>query len=136
MEGGDMMDTTSYNVLVCDDSMLIRKKLRELLEKWDRIKVLEAINGVDAVQACHTMEPTLVFLDIVMPEKDGIEALIEIKQANPSIIVIMASSVGTEGNLKKAIKAGADDFIQKPILSENVERLITKYIFQREEQNV
>ncbi|MCR8630043.1 response regulator transcription factor [Paenibacillus radicis (ex Xue et al. 2023)] len=130
------MNKTSYQVLVCDDSMLIRKKLRQLLEGMDGIEVLEAVNGREAVEVCRDKCPSVVFLDIVMPEQDGIEALIEIKQMNPSIIVIMASSVGTEGNLRKAIKAGADDFIQKPILPENVELLLAKYIYGKEEQNV
>jgi two-component system chemotaxis response regulator CheY len=130
------MSTAIYQVLICDDSMLIRKKMREILEKMDGIEILEAVNGREAVLICKDKQVSLVFLDIIMPEQDGIEALIEIKQLDPSIYIIMASSVGTESNLRKAIKAGADDFIQKPITPESVDKIITKYMRRKEEQNV
>ncbi|MDF2722848.1 MAG: response regulator receiver protein [Paenibacillus sp.] len=130
------MKTTLRKVLVCDDSMLIRKKLKEqLLANWE-LDVLEASDGQEAVELCLVSSPELVFLDIVMPKKNGLEALSEIKAARPETIVIMASSVGTEGNLKKAIDLGADDFIQKPLTLESVGRMIAKYMADREGQHV
>ncbi|TBL81528.1 response regulator transcription factor [Paenibacillus thalictri] len=130
------MMSSKFQVLVCDDSLLIRKKLREMLEKKDGIEVLEAANGKEAVHICKTNRISIVFLDIVMPEQDGLEALIDIKQIDPSIIVIMVSSVGTEGNLRKAIKTGVSDFIQKPVTPENVELILSKYLYRGEEQHV
>lgn len=130
------MKANRYKVMVCDDSMLIRKKLGEMLARLEAVEVREAANGAEAVRLCHEEKPDMVFMDIVMPEKDGIEALIEIKRLDPAIRIIMASSVGTEGNLKKAIKAGADDFIQKPILFENVARMVNKYRAERVERHV
>jgi two-component system chemotaxis response regulator CheY len=128
--------TTLRKVLVCDDSMLIRKKLKEqLLANWE-LDVLEASDGQEAVELCLVSSPELVFLDIVMPKKNGLEALSEIKAARPETIVIMASSVGTEGNLKKAIDLAADDFIQKPLTLESVGRMIAKYMADREGQHV
>lgn len=117
---------SELKVLICDDSLLIRKKLKQLLEICHIKQVEEAIDGLDAIEKVSSINPDLVFLDIVMPKKDGIETLIEIKKVNPNIKVIMASSVGTQGNLKKALENGAYDFIQKPITLENLTPIIEK----------
>ncbi len=65
-------------VLVCDDSMLVRKKLRNQLLALAEMDVLEAEDGATAVELYRENKPDLVFMDIVMPVKDGIVALEEI----------------------------------------------------------
>lgn len=120
------MSTPILKTLICDDSMLVRKKLRELLETLG-CEVLEAKNGVEAVAlAGEAGAPLLVFMDIIMPELDGLEALKQIKTANPEIKVVMLSSAGTSAKLLEAVKAGADDFIQKPYTREQVIKAIEK----------
>lgn len=116
------------SVLICDDSLLIRKKLRSTLEKCKCKEVLEAGNGNEAVELVKVHNPDLIFMDIVMPDKDGIEALKEIMEINPKAKVVMASSVGTNDHLKKALENGAFDFIQKPITLEAVTNLIEKVL--------
>ena len=118
----------NLTVLLCDDSVLIRKKLRSILEKCGCKNILEAENGVQAVEQAKTHTPDVIFLDIVMPDKDGIEALKEIKQFKQDVKVIMASSVGTSNLLKEALENGAYDFIQKPITLEMVVSLIEKIL--------
>lgn len=118
----------NLKVLICDDSVLIRKKLKDVLEKCKCKEILEADNGTKAVEMAKLHHPDLVFMDIVMPEKDGIEALKEILEINQNSKVVMASSVGTNENLKKALKNGAYDFIQKPISLEVVTKLIEKVL--------
>ena len=68
--------------------------------------------------------PNLVFMDIVMPKKDGIEAVTEILKIDSNAKIVMASSVGTQSFLKDAIKAGAFDFLQKPFDPEQVKKLV------------
>jgi two-component system chemotaxis response regulator CheY len=118
----------NLSVLICDDSLLIRKKLRDALEKCKCAGIFEAENGNVAVEIVKVHNPDLIFMDIVMPEKDGIEALKEIKSMNPHAKVVMASSVGTNEHLKKALENGAYDFIQKPINLESVSNLIEKVL--------
>lgn len=115
-------------VLICDDSVLIRKKLRGSLEKCKCGEIFEAENGLVAVEVVKEKRPDLVFMDIVMPGKDGIEALEEIMAYNPETKVIMASSAGTKEHLKKALEKGAYDFIQKPISLEAITNLIEKVL--------
>ena len=65
-------------------------------------------------------------MDIVMPKKTGVEALKEIKNINPKAKVVMASSVGTQANLKEAIEAGVYDFLQKPITDSDIEKILSR----------
>lgn len=113
-------------VLVCDDSMLVRKKLRNQLLALAEMNVLEAEDGATAVELYRENKPDLVFMDIVMPVKDGIVALEEIREINPDARVIMASSVGTSQNLKRAIDAGAFDFIQKPSTDARIANIVRR----------
>lgn len=113
-------------VLICDDSALIRKKLKKILEVCQCKFIEEAQDGIEAVEKVTSFMPDLIFMDIVMPGKDGIEALEEIKRDHPQIKVIMASSAGTQSHLKRALDCGADDFIQKPITLESVTAIIEK----------
>ncbi len=105
-------DTT---ILVCDDSILARKNLSGILSNFGYSNISEVSNGEDAVNFCKENKPQLIFLDIVMPVKDGVTATREIMQDNPDAKIIIVSSVGTQTNFKEAIKAGATDFVQKPI---------------------
>lgn len=102
-------------ILVCDDSILARKSLKGLLNSFGYENIMEVSNGQDAVDKCQAEQPDIVFLDIVMPVKDGVTATNEIIANNPDMDIIIVSSVGTQTHLKEAIKAGAKDFIQKPI---------------------
>jgi two-component system, chemotaxis family, chemotaxis protein CheY len=115
-------------VLICDDSVLIRKKLRGTLEKCKCGEIFEAKDGNEAIELASKKNPDLIFMDIVMPGKDGIEALEEIMSNNPATKVVMASSAGTKDHLKKALEKGAYDFIQKPISLEAVTNLIEKVL--------
>lgn len=118
----------NLRVLICDDSILIRKKLRNVLEKCKCKEIYEAENGALAVEFVEANNPDLVFLDIVMPEKNGIEALKEIKAIHPATKVVMASSAGTNEHLKEALEQGAYDFIQKPISLVAITHLIEKIL--------
>lgn len=118
----------NLRVLICDDSLLIRKKLRDTLAKCKFKEIIEAENGNVAVELVKVHNPDLIFMDIVMPGKDGIEVLKEIKSIHPIAKVVMASSVGTSEHLKRALENGAYDFIQKPIKPEAIFNLIEKVL--------
>lgn len=116
----------NFKVMVCDDSIFVRKKMRDILALLGVSNVIEAEDGQQAVDKYKTENPTLVFMDIIMPEKDGVEALSEIMAFDSGARVVMASSVGTQKNLKDAITAGAYDFLQKPIETADIARIIKK----------
>jgi len=102
-------------ILVCDDSILARKSLCGILTNFGYTDITEVSNGEDAVNFCKENKPDIIILDIVMPIKDGVTATAEIMADDPDAKIVIVSSVGTQTHIKEAIKAGAKDFIQKPI---------------------
>ncbi|MCH4888165.1 response regulator [Acidaminobacter sp. JC074] len=115
-------------ILICDDSITIRKKLQGAISIDKEIEYYEAKNGVEAIKMYKDVSPNIVFMDIIMPEQDGIEALKQIMTYDPKAVVIMLSSVGTKMNLKVALESGASDFIQKPWDIKNLNTVLSKYI--------
>lgn len=106
-------------VLIADDSMLLRKKLRSDLEKQN-CEVFEAENGREAVRLFLQTRMDGIFMDLVMPEVGGLEALKAMREIDGEAYIVMLSSAGTAGKLVEALKAGAADFIQKPYTSEQI----------------
>ena len=122
------MTIQTLRILICDDSVLARKKLKDYLATLEVKAIYEAIDGQDAIDKYKEFIPDLVFMDIVMPKKTGIEAVTEILKLNPKAKVVMASSVGTQNHLKDAINAGAYEFLQKPIENSHVLKIIQNMI--------
>lgn len=120
------MVLSEIRVLICDDSILVRKKMTDLMTKLGCKEIYTATDGENAVEQYKANLPDITFMDIVMPKKTGVEALKEILAVNPKAKVVVASSVGTQGNLKEAIEAGAYDFLQKPISDADVEKILKR----------
>lgn len=116
-------DGAKLRILITDDSKLLRKKLRDELENLG-CEVIEATNGKEAITVDLENEPDGVFLDIVMPEVGGIEALQVIREVSPDVPVVMLSSAGTPQKLMQTLKMGAIDFIQKPYTREQIARAV------------
>ncbi|MGQ9603554.1 MAG: sigma-54-dependent transcriptional regulator [bacterium] len=109
------------NILIVDDDKDILASLRGLLEE-NGYRVETAADAEAALTVLSGKPISLVLLDVVMPEIDGIEALERIKVLKPDVPVIMISGAGTIDIAVKAIKLGALDFLEKPF--EPVERLL------------
>ena len=118
------MNISDMTVLICDDSMFARKKLSMSISSFGVKAVFEAADGEKAVAKYTENKPDVVFMDIIMPKVTGLEALKQIIDIDPDAKVIMASSVGTQGHLKEALKAGAVDFLQKPIADEDAMKVL------------
>lgn len=118
------MNKENASILICDDSILARKSMSGILNSLGFSNIKEVSNGQAAVDAVKDEPTDIVFLDIIMPVKDGISATKEIKEISPNTAVIICSSVGTQKHLREAIKAGAKDFIQKPVEATMVKQVI------------
>lgn len=122
------MNIESKTVLVCDDSILARKQIKDIISTVGTPRFIEAANGEEAISLYKEENPDLVFLDIVMPKKDGNIVIKEIIAYDPCATIIIASSVGTKSQLKAAIESGARDFIQKPLESGQVVSIVERYL--------
>lgn len=110
----------SKKVLIVDDAVFMRMKLRDILEKNGYEVVAEAQNGLEAVEKYKQEKPDLVTMDITMPEMDGVAALKEIKALNADAKIIMCSAMGQQSMVMEAIQSGALDFIVKPFDTDRV----------------
>lgn len=115
-------------VLICDDSILARKQIKDIIALAGSPIILEASNGETAVQLYKEEKPDLVFLDIVMPKKDGNTTIEEIMAFDKDASIIIVSSVGTHSQLRSALEHGAIDFIQKPINNIQILDAVNKYL--------
>lgn len=122
------MGINEGKILICDDSILARKQLKDIISVAGTPTILEANNGETAVQIYKDEKPNLVFLDIVMPKKDGNKVIEEIMAFDKDATIIIVSSVGTHTQLKSALEAGAKDFIQKPINKVQILDAVDKYL--------
>ena len=123
------MDLTNKKILISDDSILARKQLKDIIcSIGEGAEFIDATNGQEDIDKYKEFTPDITFLDIVMPVKDGIEAVKGIMEINNQAQIIIVSSVGTQTQLKAALEAGAKDFIQKPIETSHVETLLQTHL--------
>ena len=101
-------------LVVTDDAAIIRQKVKEVARSAGWEIVGEAKNGKEAVERYMELRPTVMTIDLVMPEYDGIYALREIMALDPDAKIIVVSAIGQKSVLQDAFKLGAVDFIVKP----------------------
>jgi len=104
-------------ILVTDDSTFMRQLLISILKRAGHNDIIEAKNGVEALDICKKEKPDLLLLDIIMPEMDGIEVL---KNLSPSQKVVMVTAIGQDAVLKEATALGAKGYIIKPFDSKQI----------------
>ncbi len=116
------------NILVVDDAAFMRMMIKDILSKNGYTVAGEAENGMKAVEKYSELKPDLVLMDITMPEKDGIQALKDIKSMDGNAKVIMCSAMGQQAMVIESIQAGAKDFIVKPFQPDRVLEAVKKVV--------
>lgn len=113
-------------VLIVDDNDVMRTLLRGILRNEDFLIIGEARTGAAAIEMAERLRPTLICLDVVMPEMDGISALQEIKEKHPEIVVIMITGNASKENVQEALEYGAAGFVIKPFNAATVLETINR----------
>ncbi|MEG2076566.1 MAG: response regulator, partial [Victivallaceae bacterium] len=103
----------NIKILLAEDDQNIRAGLRDALELED-FEVLEAADGVAALQIYDSAAPDLILLDIMMPCANGYDVCRHIRQTNPNIPILMLTAKGEEIDKILGLELGADDYITKP----------------------
>lgn len=101
-------------VLIIEGNLLIRTLLVEILRGGGHDVVGEARDGMEAVTRCRELRPQLVTLALVLPKRDGLATLGELRRVDPSLPVIICSAWLTERRVIAALRLGARGFIAKP----------------------
>ena len=118
------------NILIIDDDFQLRKMLRQMLER-SGYEVAEASDGDMGIKACREDDFDLVITDIVMPNKEGIETIMELKRAYPEIKILAMSGGGRnkpEDYLFMAEKLGAEQTLSKPFEREDFLGKVSKIL--------
>ena len=115
-------------ILMVDDAAFMRMTLKNTLTQAGYTELFEAEDGEKAVEVYNAEKPDLVFMDITMPNKAGLEALKAIKASDPGATVVMCSAMGQESMVMESIKSGAKDFIVKPFKPERILSTVKKIL--------
>ncbi|MFZ2538303.1 MAG: response regulator [Oscillospiraceae bacterium] len=110
----------SKKIMIVDDAAFMRMTIKNCLTKAGYDSIIEASDGLIAVETYQAEKPDLVILDITMPNMDGIQALEAIKKIDPSAKIVMCSAMGQEAMVVEAIKLGASDFVVKPFKPDRI----------------
>ena len=118
-------------ILIVEDDEISYSLLTKMLQKIST-EVLHAITGVQAIEACRSNpDIDLIMMDIRMPQMDGNEATRQIRQFNKDVIIIAQTADGFTGDRGKAIEAGCNDYISKPINKTLLYELIKRHCMQK-----
>ncbi len=105
-------------VLVVDDNKDNRMTIKLLLEDFEEILLIEAEDGKKAIEITAPIVPDIIFMDIMMPIMDGIEATQEIRKFDKKVLIVALSALSDDEHQSQMLKAGAEDYITKPINDE------------------
>lgn len=115
-------------VLLIDDSTTLRSLLKGALSALAlNLRVREAEDGDEGIAAFRRQPADIVFLDVNMPGRNGIEVLKEIKRIDPRSFVIMLSSDAASDWLDQARRAGVHGYVEKPFSAEKIGRVFETY---------
>ncbi|MEX2224703.1 MAG: response regulator [Candidatus Rokuibacteriota bacterium] len=119
-------------VLVVDDEMGPRESLRMILKP--RYEIATADSGEAALKTLSTFQPDLIFMDIKMPQMDGIELLRRIKGVDPSIEVVMITAYASLETVKNALTHGAFEYLIKPFSRQDLEETARRALARRQSE--
>ena len=115
-----------YRVILADDHCLFRQGIKKLLSEFPYIKVIgEAGDGRELLEILKKLTPDLLILDILMPHLNGLEAAVKIKDNFPQIKILFLTMYGEREYLDKAISMGAEGYLLKSDIADELENAIT-----------
>ena len=104
----------NIRILIADDHPIIRDSLRTLINTEPNLKLVgEAVDGEEAVRKTIELKPDVILMDLVMPVKDGLQAISEIKNLLPEVSILVLTSFSDEDKVFPAIRAGALGYLLK-----------------------
>jgi len=113
-------------ILICDDHAILRIGLKSLISENLSMKLAgEAIDGEEAVAMARKLKPDVIIMDLVMPRKNGVAAISEIKQKTPEARILVFTSCSDDKHVFSAIKAGASGYLLKDSSAEQLLQAIS-----------
>jgi len=119
------MADKSIKILLADDSAFMRKVLMDILKEAGYSNFVECEDGNDCLSKFNSEKPDLLLLDVIMPNKSGLEVL---KELGAGANAIMVSAVGQDQMIAEAKQGGAKDYIVKPFKREEVIAIVDRVV--------
>lgn len=117
----------ALTALICDDSLLARNQMKKSLPADFDADIVTATNGLEALAVLRDQEIGVVFLDLTMPELDGVGVLEAIKAEKMDVFVIVVSADIQPEMQKRVMELGALAFIQKPVNTDKLSAVMRQY---------
>ncbi|AWG21842.1 hypothetical protein FFWV33_10005 [Flavobacterium faecale] len=117
----------SLKILIAEDDTISRMLIMRVVKDFSR-EIIIAKTGLEAVEACQKYDDIdLILMDAQMPEMDGYEAMTEIRKFNTTVKIIAQSAYALPGDKEKAIEAGANEYVTKPIKIRVLKEIIAQF---------
>jgi DNA-binding NarL/FixJ family response regulator len=117
--------TTRIRIVVVDDHPIVRSGITSVLATQGDFEIVgEAANGKEGVDVATRLKPDLVLMDLRMPVMSGVEATHEIRKAVPSVRVVVLTTYASDGEVLRAIEAGAVGYLLKDVPHEELFRAL------------
>lgn len=120
------MSVAAHRLLVVDDSNVIRRRIERATELPGIEFVGAARNGVEALEMHAQLRPTLVTMDLTMPEMDGAECVAELVARDPGILILVISALADKLTAIEALERGASGFLCKPFTDSQLNEALRK----------
>ncbi|WP_155591619.1 response regulator [Lysinibacillus cavernae] len=123
-------------VLLIEDDPMVREVNRQFIEKVEHFEVVgQASNGLEGISQIRLQQPDLVFMDLFMPEQDGITSLRKIRELDLPVDVITVTAANDMETVKQVLHLGVFDYIMKPFSFERVKGTLENYLrFKKQTQ--
>lgn len=115
-------------ILVADDDQGLRFSVKSALSSSGRYDVVEAFDGINALEKLKSQTVEVAILDVDMPRMNGLETLKQIKEQNPGIVVIMMTAFASIDHAVQAVKDGAYNYLSKPVQGDELIRLVDRAV--------
>lgn len=127
-DGGSRSLPRNSKILVVDDMKMIRKSMKLYLKEMGFGNVIEAGNGREALEQIEAEEPDFIFIDLVMPEMNGDEALEELRGIGSDIPAVVLTSVADKEVIDDCASLGVDGYIIKPLTTDTGPGILRKFL--------
>ena len=123
-----MKQLGTIKVLLVEDDPMVREVNRQFIERVDGFEIIgTAANGIEGFEKINELKPDLIFMDIFMPEQNGVDTLRKIRQENIPIDVISVTAANDMTTIQNILHLGVYDYIMKPFTFERMEQTLQNY---------
>jgi len=116
---------TKIKILIADDHPIVRAGIRQLLETQPDFEIIaEVENGREAVEQARGLNPSVILIDLRMPQMDGVQAISQIKAQRPETNLLVLTTYDTDTDIVRAVDAGATGYLLKDVPREELFRAV------------